>query len=107
MDSLNMRIEYYISTFSNLDPVTVKTIVKKYNNKNEDKLIEKLLELSKVSIQPCIDEQISKNILDDELKFTPTGCTILKSDAVKKKKKKKTCWFKRTTDNNLLFQKFD
>ena len=40
MDSLNMRIEYYISTFSNLDPVAVKTIVKKYNNKNDDKLIE-------------------------------------------------------------------
>ena len=106
MDSLNMRIEYYISTFSNLDPVMVKTIVKKYNNKNEDKLIEKLLELSNVSIhQPCIDEQLSKNILDDELKFTPTGSTIPKSDTVKKKKGGRR-WFTRTT-NKPLFQKFD
>ena len=102
-----MRIEYYISTFSNLDPVLVKAEVTKYKKKNDDELINILLELSKSIVKsPNADEQLSKTILDDELKFTYIGCTIQESTK-KKEKKVKRRLFTRSTNNNLSFQKFD
>ena len=73
METLNTRIEYYISSFSNLEPILVKDIVTNYNEKTDDNLIKYLLELSKSYHNKSEDEIFSKNIHLNELKFRHTG----------------------------------
>tara|TARA_B100001094_G_C18107221_1_gene759085 strand:+ start:1122 stop:1415 length:294 start_codon:yes stop_codon:yes gene_type:complete len=97
METLNTRIEYYISSFSNLEPILVKDIVINYKEKSDDNLIKQLLELSKSSNLKSEDEIFSKNIQLNELKFRHTGVSFKKI-------------FKRgilSRKNSEAFQKFD